>query len=452
MNTMTTTASSLPAARWRVALLLAAGLTAVGCGSDGGADAATSTAAIDTVNGVERLRYPADTGDRLDWTADTVMVLGDAFAEDAYQFNEITPEGLAGDRDGSLLVLDRQGKRVLRYGPDGSHRATYGREGEGPGELSQPLGVVVGPGDTVWVSDFSNARLTGYPRDGGEPRSVPFPDNGGFPSSRMAAMNDGFVMQFRPIFNFRRGSSGGFQMSRGGETGDERPILSLVRYDQGDFQPGDTLWSTQEPPADMVQLEMGDRLVVTMMAREFHPEFLWAPFSDGGLAVSDSAAYVIHLLDADGRVERIIDRGAPPRPVTEADREAARERVRESSTGAGIRMGGGGPDEETQQRMLEQRLAKMTFAETVPRIVRLGVDARDRVWVGVSEAVADEVARIDVYDRQGRLVGQLRDLAMPDVFLTDSRVGMLRRDDLDVQQVVVLEVAEGAGEVASAGR
>ncbi len=52
--------------------------------------------------------------------------------------------------------------RVLEYDPDGGHVATYGREGEGPGELKRPLGVAIGPGDTVWVNDPVNRRVTGY--------------------------------------------------------------------------------------------------------------------------------------------------------------------------------------------------------------------------------------------------------------------------------------------------
>lgn len=445
---MPTTARGPATTRRLAACFLAACLPAYGCGDGAGASEA-ATATVDTVNGVERLRYPAETGRPLGWTADTLFVLGDAFADEAYQFNEINAQGLVGDPDGSLLVLDRQGKRVLRYGPEGEHRGTYGREGQGPGELAQPLAMAVGPGDTIWVSDFSNSRLTGYPRAGGESRSVPFPDNSGFPSQRMAVIDDGYIMRFQPMFNFGRRAGGGSQMSRGDGSAEERPRLSLVRYDRSNLEPRDTLWSVPEPPTDIVELEMGDALMVTVMAREFHPELRWAPFSDGGLALSDSAAYLIRLLSADGDVERIIERAPPPRATTEADREAVRERVRESSTGGGIRMGGGGgPDEETQQRILEQRLAKMTFADVVPRIVRLGVDDRDRIWVGVSEDVADEVARVDVYDRQGRLLGELRDFAMPDVFLSDGRVGLLRRDELDVQQVVVLGVDEGESEVA----
>lgn len=407
-------------------------------GSDDGAGG--PAVAVDTVGGVERLRYAAD-GDRaLGWSADTLFVLGDAFAEEEYQFNEVMPSGLGSDGHGGLLVLDGQGKRVLRYGPNGRHTATYGREGGGPGELGQPMGLDAGPGDTIWVSDFSNTRLTGYPLEGGAPRSLPFRENAGFPNPGMAALEEGFLLQFRPMFDFRRMAGGGGD--GGGEDGEERAMLSLIRYDRESFESRDTLWRAPEPPTDMVQLEAGDRVMVMMMAREFHPAFRWAPFSDGGLVVSDSASYLLHLVDPDGRVRRRVERDPAPRAVTEADREAARERVREQSReSGGIRIGGGGPDETMRQRMLEERLSKMTFAEVLPRIVGLGVDALDRIWVGVREDGTDGVARIDLYDRDGTLIGHLRDFPMPDAFLDDGRVALLRRDDMDVQQVMVMEVS-----------
>jgi hypothetical protein len=408
-----------------------------------------AAAAVDTVDGVERYLYSDDGAGTLPWALDTVTVIGDAFADDPYQFNQVSASGLAGGPDGSLLVLDRQGNRILHYDGEGAHLGTYGREGEGPGELSQPLGLALGPGDTIWVSDFSNSRLTGFPSDGGDPRMVSFPENAGFPAGQFATVGDGVLMEFRPMFNFQRGSGGGFRMSRGEGSEAERPEIPLVRYDREKLAPIDTLWTVPEPPSDMVQLDMGGALMVTMMSREFYPELLWAAFPDGGVVVSDTTAYLLHLLAPDGSEMRRIARAPEPRAVTEADREAARERVREASrSSGGIRIGGAAPDEEAREKMLQQRLEKMTFADVVPRIVDLRVDPAGRIWVAVSEDVADEMARIDVYDRDGTLLGELRDFPLPDVFLGADRIGLLQRDELDVQQVVVLQLREGA---ASAG-
>ena len=409
--------------------------------SCGGGDAAPdrATAVVDTVEGVERWSYPADAAGALDWSVDTLAVLGDAFAEDEYQFAEVSWQRLAADRSGNLYVLDRQGSRVLKYDADGRHLASYGRKGEGPGELSQPLGLALGPGDTVWVSDFSNRRLTGFPPEGGDPRTLAYADNEGVPSPMLAALDGGFIQAFRPLFAF------GGPPGAGGDDGGEPRRLPLIRLDES-AAPVDTLWTIPEPPTDMVQIEAGDRMMIMMMSREFTPAFQWQAFSDGSVVLSDTSAYLLRFLDARGNVQRLIERGPPPRAVTEADREAARQRLRDAEERGGTRisMGGGGPSDEMRERILEQRLEKMTFAPELPRIVSLRVDPRDRVWVGVAGEVPDSVTRIDVYDRDGRLLGEVRGVPMPDVFLDGDRVGTLRVDEMDVQQVVLMRLVEGA--------
>lgn len=425
--------------------LLIAGVAACG---DGGPTAHT-TAAVDTVDGVERLTYPAASASALDWQLDTVAVLGDAFAEDAYQFDQVSDGALAADDAGNVYVLDRQGKRVLKYGPDGRHLATFGREGEGPGELNQPMAIALGPGDTIWVSDFSNARFTGLPQEGGDPVTIPLPTENVIPGQRLAVLDDGFVTTMNQLFMFRPSSSGGLTMDRGdGEDAESVRKVPVMHLDRS-LQPLDTLWASVEPPRDMVQLQAGNNVMITMMAREFYPDFVWDDFPDAGIVVSDSASYALHLIGPDGGITRSVRREPAPRATTEADREFARERIREESgSGGGVRVGGGGPDEDMQAEILRQRLEKMTFADLIPRVAALRVDPSGRIWVGVSEDRPGEVDRIDVYDRDGTLLGELRDMPFPDVFLSPNRIGVLRRDELDVQQLVILDV-QGVGAAAA---
>lgn len=424
--------------QWCVLACAVLGLAACG----GGPAPRSAGAVVDTVDGVPRVVYGTGAAQALGWTADPVFVVGDALAEDEYQFDEVSPSGLAGDAAGNVYVLDRQGGRVLKYGPEGRHLATYGRKGGGPGELGQPLGLAVGSGDTVWVTEFGiggTGRLTGFPQEGGEPRVISYPEQAGFPSPDIAVLVQGVFQSFRPMAF--RGGPGGARRSGDDAAGAAPRTVPLLRLD-ADLQPRDTIWTRPEPPSDLVQLEMGGRSIVMMMPREFAPAIRWRVLSDGITVLSDSAAYLLRMIGPDGTLLRLIEREPAPRAVTETDREAARERVRsaESGGGGGIRIGGGGPDPATQRRILEQRLEKMTFAELVPRIVGLRVDPQDRIWVGVSEDVAGEIDRIDIYDRDGTLLGELRDFPMPDVFLGSDRIGLLGRDELDVQQVTVLGV------------
>src|SRR5690606_12668365 len=135
----------------------------------------------------------------------------------------------------------------------------------------------------------------------------------------------------------------------------------------------------------------GTTRISIRMSQAFEPSLTWHRFSDGGIVVSDSAAYTLHLIEADGTVRRRVERDLPPRETTEADREFAREQVRERmGRGGGLRVaiGGaaGGRDIAipSMDQVLEAQLAAMTFAPVVPRITGIRVDPLDRIWVGVS--------------------------------------------------------------------
>jgi hypothetical protein len=54
------------------------------------------------------------------------------------------------------------GGLIARFSSDGRFEKTFGRPGEGPGELGTDGRVFVGPGDTMFVSDFTNRRLSAF--------------------------------------------------------------------------------------------------------------------------------------------------------------------------------------------------------------------------------------------------------------------------------------------------
>lgn len=407
-------------------LLAAAAVT--GCGGDGPESGGSTTVVVDTISGVERLTYSEEPAPSLGWTVDTVAIIGDAMGAEEYQFSSLSPDGLAGDDEGAIMLLDRDRARVLEYGPDGAHRATYGRRGEGPGELSFPAGVALGPGDTIWVSDVMNRRLTGYPRGGGDARSVPFPRGDGFPGSRIALWDGGFYQVAGAV----------------SETPGETIPEPLLRLDP-ELHPLDTLWTPPSQPVDMVQLDLHGRQIMIAMPQEFWPEFQWRTLSNGDVVVADSADYVFRILAGDGTVRRIVRRSPPARTATEADRQAVRDDILgEDGAGFSLSVNGNSPDEAGQRRMAEQRVEAMTFADRIPRIVGLQVDREDRIWVGVSEDSADVVQRIDIYDSDGSLLGELRDVPFPRAFTGSDRILTTRTDELDVPQVVVMRVNEGA--------
>ncbi|HEX6938668.1 MAG TPA: 6-bladed beta-propeller [Longimicrobiales bacterium] len=412
-----------------------------GCGA-GSAGSGGATAVVDTVAGVERLRYPGAGGPELGWSADTIAVLGGADVDaDAYQFDQVAREGLAADADGRLYVLDRAGRRILVYDADGRHLATFGRSGGGPGELASPVALALGPGDSIWVTDIGNQRYTVFPIDGGEARSVPFPEEAGFAIGDLAIRGGG------PIQTFRAVRLRGPDERRPAEPPPEPPRTILRLGPDGDIL--DTLWTTPPPRVDEVQSgnRAADQVIVVRMSRAFEAQQHWQAFPDGGLAVADSTEYIVRIVAPDGTLSRLIERDLPARATTEADKELARQRLRERLTrGGGIRIsigGRGGVAGPPPEQLLEAQLASMTFAPVIPRITGIRIDPLGRIWVGISLDEPGTTARVDVYDRDGRLLGELPGWELPDVFLGPSRAARIVRDELDVQQIVVYELDAG---------
>ncbi|MBI3968422.1 MAG: glycosyltransferase family 39 protein, partial [Chloroflexi bacterium] len=77
------------------------------------------------------------------------------------------PRGAAADRNGNLYVVDTGRFRVHKYGPDGRHLVTFGREGKGDGEFTEPTEVVIGPdGSRVYVLDSVPPSIQRFDAEG----------------------------------------------------------------------------------------------------------------------------------------------------------------------------------------------------------------------------------------------------------------------------------------------
>ncbi len=276
--------------------------------------------------GPERLRVERDTvGDTVivrtlggsEWqttaTLEPELRIGVFEGEDHYMFGSI--RSLAVALDGSIYVMDTQVPALRKYAPDGTYLATFGREGEGPGEYRGPdggLGVL--PDGRVVLRDPRNARLqvysaTGEPLDTwsvrgnfhtGNPLVV---DTTGRVWTQILLDPEASVMDWR---------------------------MGLVAYDPETGQPVDTV---AEPDFDFE----GERLVAqrtneggtstSVNTVPFSASDHWA-FSPFGYTVGGvSDAYAIDLFKPDGTVLRI-ERVYEPVPVKGGERSNREELTR----------------------------------------------------------------------------------------------------------------------------
>lgn len=73
------------------------------------------------------------------------------------------------DEEGRIYVLDRQARDVRWFHQDGRYGGTLGRQGQGPGELSDPRALSTGPAGLIHVLDVGNARISTYDISGPSP-------------------------------------------------------------------------------------------------------------------------------------------------------------------------------------------------------------------------------------------------------------------------------------------
>lgn len=77
--------------------------------------------------------------------------------------------------DSAVFVLDVLGHSVHHLDLDGNVIATFGREGQGPGEFSSPVSIEVDRDGHVWIADPQLSRLSKFGGDGSAIAEIPTP-------------------------------------------------------------------------------------------------------------------------------------------------------------------------------------------------------------------------------------------------------------------------------------
>jgi hypothetical protein len=107
---------------------------------------------------------PGGAPEPVDFRLEEVLRLGVLEGAEEEMFGGVSA-ATAGS-DGSLFVLDRQVPVVRRFGPEGTFQGNVGREGEGPGEYRNPMGLQPLPDGGIALWDPGNARLSFFEADG----------------------------------------------------------------------------------------------------------------------------------------------------------------------------------------------------------------------------------------------------------------------------------------------
>jgi sugar lactone lactonase YvrE len=128
---------------------------------------------VETVDGVRVVHNtgPGAWGKTPKVALEPVLTLGDVDTADE-NLAFYMPSTIVADAAGNLYVLDTGNHRVQKFGPDGKYVATYGRQGQGPGEFYFPAWLAVDAEGYLYVSDPNNQRIQVLTPDGKDHKTI----------------------------------------------------------------------------------------------------------------------------------------------------------------------------------------------------------------------------------------------------------------------------------------
>jgi len=378
----------------------------------------------------EVVELPAE--DRLlDADFEEVYRVGAVAGEDWETFGNV--RDMAFDRVGNLYVVDTQGARIVVVNPEGGFVRQLGGVGQGPGEFDQHNTT------SIRIAVLSDGRVAAF-----DQRFSLFGPDGEF--ERTVRLRDGALI-FMPRLDVDRRGQGvladgevrivDIAMLRGRADGTvpEPEYRHVVRVDlTGEEAVLDTVAYAWLPPGE---------------ATGFIPPLSAGALPRGGVAYTDSSAYAIKVVGADGTLERVLTRPFVPESVTDRIRQDERERrlrrLAGDPLGAGRSGGERGAVMSSMAGAMRAQAESMEFHPVVPVVRRLRTSWEGYIWVQRrgDEPVSD--GPIDVLTPDGRYLGTFSadEVSMPGAFGPEGLTAFVEVDELGVQTVVVKRLPEG---------
>lgn len=308
-------------------------------------------------------------------------------------------------RDGTVFVLDGIAHQLRAFGPDGSHRWSVGREGEGPGEFLAPVGLTIHASGDIWVIDPEVQRATVVGPSGKVLATHHLP--AGMALSPWPGRFDGRGR----LYSYAPDPVDSYE-------------FRIIRYD-GSLRPTATL----TPPNDRSLDEFHEGRTARgshMRTRvPFTPRLIWRLDSGGSFVWARTDAIRFLRRGADGEDIELSALQSGRLRVTSADLEAALDRLRRFEERGGT-------------------VDRARIPRTKPPLQTFVLDDRDRIW-SVSASGSDADHRVvEVFEPDGDHVATVRlpfaIASFPVPVIYGDRIVGVERDRYGIERVVVAEV------------
>jgi sugar lactone lactonase YvrE len=283
----------------------------------------------------------------------------------------------ARDERGNVYLLDRQLSQVVVVGPDGAFLGTLSREGDGPGEVRRPNGIVLLQDGRVGIIQGFPGRIVLLEPTDTPAGTIEFgaAEEGGFLMVRGAAARDGHLLVTRGRTVFDR------------EEGKARSQSSLALCDLEGREL--VRFADHELERDFEHIVNDERAEFTAC-----DPGRWALGPGGRVYLAPARdAYLVQAFAPDGTLQMECRRPFTPRERSEEDKREMH---------GGMRIVIDGRRQEIDHRILDHD----------PPISRLSVDADGNLWISNcydrhDELPAGALARYDVISPQGEFLREV---------------------------------------------
>ena len=366
------------------------------------------------------------------------------------------------DAAGNLFVLDRAAGHVVVIDPQGRLLRTFGRMGQGPGEFTMMMDLVVWRDGRSGVSDLGHAAIQVFTPEGGLERLVKMASGQG-PAAMFTGARVG--LKADPLGNTLIAPGPPAALGRmaqliGGALGEDMEVPDAEVDERGLERlglDGDVVSATpilqgwRVPRGEASELGVDDLAdLADLVARHLEPGFHWDPLPGGGIAYSDSSTYAVKIAGPEGEVIDVLRRPLSPETVTERIREGTIDyRVRKTKEEfekqsrnpefAGLLEGAASLMPNMMETMREQ-IEKQGFYHEVPVVRGVRATWDGTLWIQRRGQEAwDDEGPIDVFGVDREYVGTLAAGApgMPAAFGPDGLVAYWEFDEMDMPTIVV---------------
>lgn len=345
----------------------------------------------------------------LGWTVEPVLRLGHAVGPSETNLHRLNPYSVAAAPDGRLVVLDRGNHRVVVFSAEGEPRTSFGRQGDGPGEMRNPVSVWVSPSGPIRVLDWASGILS-YEPDGTLISHDTDSRGATGLGQRVEETSAGTVFTWHVGLRSNTGVVEQVRLASGIDT----LVLGEIRK-----RPP----STHRYPS-CNNLRVGWSPI-------FEPDIPWDAAGER-IAVAPRLTYGIDLYEGGGRWTRSIRRPLEPLQVTRDDA------LDELGPNPGM-----GLDNALCEFDAEELVDQRGYYDHLQPVARLTLSPEGHLWVRRTR-IGEEPGPIDVFRSDGVYAGTLSPTTpFPLLFLDEDRFVALETDELDVEYVVVYRVIRG---------